>query len=174
MKAKLISCVMALLLTQALCAAEAPVEKSARAEWLGHFVGTWEGQSEDGRFREVSRYRWGPGETHLLLEMAFYVDGESTGTASGFFAWEEENQALLFHMVSSMGVVIAQRQVGREGNRIELQAEAWNGASAGFPPVFRTAIEVTDHDHYDSAVLMPGENGAWQVVMRNHFSRQGK
>jgi hypothetical protein len=136
---------------------------------LSKFVGQWNGRSSDGHFTEVTQYRWGPGNTHLLLDMSFFMDGTQTGSASGFFAWDEMASGLVFHMISSQGVVITQQQFHTEGNRLEMNARAINGASVGFPPEFRTAFIINDDGSYDSEVLMLSDNSEWQPVMSNHF-----
>ena len=138
---------------------------------LARLIGTWEGQSSDGRFREHTRYRWGPGEQHLVLEMRFFVDDQQTGTGSGFMVWDAERNALVFLFVSSHGTAITQVQTGGDRDHMELSAEAFNGGVAGFPPKFRTHIEFTAEDRYESGVWMPDEHGGWTQVMSNSFRR---
>jgi hypothetical protein len=150
------------------------IETTPALQTLSKFVGHWEGRSADGHFKEITNYRWGDGNSHLLLDMIFYMDEVQTGTASGFFAWNESTDGLVFHLVSSQGVVITQQQILSDGKRIEMKAQTINGANVGFPPDFRSAFIIGEDGTYDSEVLMPAENGGWQVVMRNHFERVDK
>ena len=78
--------VLVLLLSSALSDAENGNDtKLAGHAVLAQFLGEWEGVGQEGRFREVARYSWGPGETHLLVDMMFYFDGQRSGSARGFF-----------------------------------------------------------------------------------------
>lgn len=143
-------------------------------ELMSYFIGRWEGTGQEGRFKEVTEYRWGPGENHLLLDMKFYFDDELNGEASGFFAYDQDQQALLFHMVSSTGVVIHQRQISQQGHHFRLHATTHNGAAVNFPPEFQTELHLKDMQHYDSSVWMlmdDGENKEWQKVMTNQFTK---
>ena len=145
-------------------------EKPAPPE-LARFVGSWTGQSDDGHFREETRYRWGPGDTHLLIEMRFFMDDQPTGEGTGFMVWDDAANGLVFHMVSSQGTLIYQRQIGGAHGRMEMAAETINGAATGFPPSFRTHIEFTGEDSYESGVWLVDDNGTWQQVMGNRFRR---
>ncbi len=163
------ACVLLFAAASPTGAQDAPVDRGR--EELARFVGSWEGKSADGRFREETRYRWGPGRTHLLIEMRFFLDDEATGEGTGFMAWDADENGLVFHMVSSQGTVIRQTQIGGDHGRMEMAAQAVNGASAGFPPVFRTHIEFTGDEGYESGVWLQDESGEWRQVMENRFRR---
>ncbi|MEO0997017.1 MAG: hypothetical protein AAFX58_05830 [Pseudomonadota bacterium] len=138
---------------------------------LEHFVGTWEGASADGRFREKTTYTWGPDRRYLDIDMAFFVNDQPTGTARGYFLIDEAGGGLVFHMLSSLGVAIEQRQIAGADDSIELGATAVNGARANMPERFRTRIHRHDADHYWTELLVHDGND-WQVVMQNEFERR--
>ena len=162
-------CVLLFAATFPAAAQDAPDDRGQME--LARFVGSWEGKSADGRFREETRYRWGPGRTHLLIEMRFFLDDEATGEGTGFMAWDADENGLVFHMVSSQGTVIRQTQIGGDHGRMEMAAETVNGASTGFPRAFRTHIEFTGAERYESGVWLADESGEWQQVMENRFRR---
>ncbi len=159
----------ALVLVWALSPVHADSDRGSNP--LARFVGSWEGTSADDRFQEHVSYRWGPGKSHLLFDMRFFVNGEASGEGSGFMAWDRENDGLVFHFVSSQGAVIHQAQIAGDSTRMELAANAINGGSAGFPSEFRTHFEFTAEDRYETGVWLQGESGEWQQVMANRFRR---
>ena len=159
-----------LFAAMSLAGAQDTPDERGREE-LARFIGSWEGKSADGRFREETRYRWGPGKTHLLIEMRFFLDDEATGEGTGFMAWDADKNGLVFHMVSSQGTVVRQTQIGGDHGRMEMAADTINGASTGFPPAFRTHIEFKGDERYESGVWLPDGGGDWQQVMENRFRR---
>ncbi len=138
---------------------------------LEYFVGSWEGASADGRFRENTSYAWGPDRRYLEVEMAFFVDDQPTGTARGYFLIDDTTGGLVFHMLSSLGVAIDQRQIAGEAGSVELEATAVNGTRANMPERFRTRIHRHDEGHYWTELLVHDGSG-WQVVMQNEFERR--
>lgn len=162
--------VMLVVGSQEVPAQDAP-EGAPGKSHLARFIGTWEGIGDDGQFREVTSYHWGPGAKHMIVQMKFYQGDHLTGEGSGFMVWDVDNDGLVFHMVSSHGTVVQQTQTGGNYQRMEMAAKTVNGAATGFPLEFRTHIEFTNDAHYESGVWLLDENDEWLQVMRNRFHK---
>jgi hypothetical protein len=103
-----------------------------------------------------------------------HLHGQQSGKASGFFAWEESDDQLIFQIVTSRGVVINQRQTNHSDHRFEMDVHTNNGERARFPPHFKVLIQFDDETHYHPQVLLEDENGKWQPAMENRFTRVGQ
>jgi hypothetical protein len=156
-----------------LIAASAFASDNSESFTLDALVGSWVGKSTDGSFEEHTDYNWSDDKSYLGLSMTFYVDGQNTGSATGYMLIDDATGDLLFEMISSQGVRITQRRLSGDSNDVEMSATSINGARAGMPEQFRTRIHVDDKDHYSTEMLI-SDGGDWQVVMKNEFHRRSR